>query len=139
MLNNDKGNAAVLRHLRQELLKGFQPACRSADGGNRKGYRFDFRGRSFFGIFSSFFKEPASSLSFSIMLFIPVFQTVTFNRHLVDRIPVADLRDEYKLQPTVFLSKTERVFFKNEATAFEKVSLSSRESGVNFTFDDTSR
>jgi len=40
-------------------------------------------------------------------------------RHLVDRVPVSDLCDEYHLQPTVFY-RWQKEFFENGATAFEK-------------------
>lgn len=38
-------------------------------------------------------------------------------RHLIDRIPVSDLCDEYNLQPTVFYG-WQRQFFENGAAAF---------------------
>ncbi len=40
-------------------------------------------------------------------------------RHLVDRVPVSDLCDQYGLQPTVFY-RWQKEFFENGATAFEK-------------------
>jgi transposase-like protein len=40
-------------------------------------------------------------------------------RHLVDRIAVSDLCDEYNLQPTVFY-RWQKEFFENGASAFEK-------------------
>ncbi len=40
-------------------------------------------------------------------------------RHLVDRIPVSDLCDQYDLQPTVFY-RWQKEFFENGAAAFEK-------------------
>ena len=40
-------------------------------------------------------------------------------RHLVDRVPVSDLCDEYDLQPTVFY-RWQKEFFENGAAAFEK-------------------
>jgi transposase len=40
-------------------------------------------------------------------------------RHLVDRVPVSDLCDEYHLQPTVFY-RWQKEFFENGAIAFEK-------------------
>ena len=39
--------------------------------------------------------------------------------HLVDRVPVSDLCDEYHLQPTVFY-RWQKEFFENGPTAFEK-------------------
>ncbi len=46
-------------------------------------------------------------------------------RHLVDRIAVSDLCDEYNLQPTVFY-RWQKEFFENGATAFEKTGASSK-------------
>lgn len=40
-------------------------------------------------------------------------------RHLVDRVAVSDLCDEYNLQPTVFY-RWQKEFFENGAAAFEK-------------------
>jgi transposase len=40
-------------------------------------------------------------------------------RHLVDRVPVSDLCDQYDLQPTVFY-RWQKEFFENGAAAFEK-------------------
>lgn len=40
-------------------------------------------------------------------------------RHLVDRVPVSDLCDEYSLQPTVFYDWQKR-FFENGSKAFSK-------------------
>ena len=39
-------------------------------------------------------------------------------RHLVDRVAVSDLYDEYDLQPTVFY-RWQKEFFENGAAAFE--------------------
>lgn len=40
-------------------------------------------------------------------------------RHLIDRVAVSDLCDEYQLQPTVFY-RWQKEFFENGASAFEK-------------------
>lgn len=40
-------------------------------------------------------------------------------RHLLDKVPVSDLCDEYNLQPTVFY-RWQKDFFENGASAFEK-------------------
>lgn len=40
-------------------------------------------------------------------------------RHLVDRIPVSDLCDEYKLNPTVFY-RWQKEFFEHGAAAFDR-------------------
>lgn len=49
-------------------------------------------------------------------------------RHLVDKVPVSDLCDEYKLQPSVFY-QWQRALFDNLAGAFERApsNVSSRE------------
>ena len=38
-------------------------------------------------------------------------------RHLIDRVPVSDLRDEYQLSPTLFFL-WQKQFFENGPTAF---------------------
>ena len=40
-------------------------------------------------------------------------------RHLLDRVPVSDLCDEYQLQPTLFYA-WQKLFFENGASAFER-------------------
>ena len=50
----------------------------------------------------------------------PKEQVAILKRHLVDRVPVSDLCDQYHLQPTVFY-RWQREFFENGATAFETV------------------
>ena len=40
-------------------------------------------------------------------------------RHLVDKIPVSDLCDEYGIHPTVFY-RWQKIFFENGAAAFER-------------------
>jgi len=40
-------------------------------------------------------------------------------RHLVDKVPVSDLCDEYGLNPTVFY-RWQKEFFENGAAAFER-------------------
>lgn len=45
-------------------------------------------------------------------------------RHLVDRIPVSSLCDEYKLQPKVFYTWQQQ-FFENGAAAFAREDRSS--------------
>jgi transposase len=40
-------------------------------------------------------------------------------RHLVDKVPVSDLCDEYGLHPTVFY-RWQKMFFENGAAAFER-------------------
>lgn len=40
-------------------------------------------------------------------------------RHLIDKVPVSDLCDQYRLQPTVFYG-WQKQFFENGASALEK-------------------
>jgi len=40
-------------------------------------------------------------------------------RHLIDKIPVSDICDQYNLQPTVFY-RWQKEFFENGAAAFDK-------------------
>ena len=40
-------------------------------------------------------------------------------RHLIDRVPIADLCDEYQLSPTLFYA-WQKIFFENGACAFER-------------------
>lgn len=40
-------------------------------------------------------------------------------RHLIDRVPVSDLCDEYQLQPSVFYD-WQKLFFENGAAAFSR-------------------
>ena len=47
-------------------------------------------------------------------------------RHLVDRVPVSDLCDQYNLQPTVFY-RWQKAFFENGAAAFDKVKKGARD------------
>ena len=49
----------------------------------------------------------------------PEEKVAILKRHLVDRVPVSDLCDQYNLQPTVFY-RWQKAFFENGATAFEK-------------------
>lgn len=49
----------------------------------------------------------------------PEEKVAILKRHLVDRVPVSDLCDQYNLQPTVFY-RWQKAFFENGASAFEK-------------------
>lgn len=49
----------------------------------------------------------------------PEEKVAILKRHLVDKIPVSDLCDECKLQPTVFY-RWQKEFFENGASAFVK-------------------
>jgi transposase len=48
-------------------------------------------------------------------------------RHLIDRVPVSDLCDEYRLSPTLFYA-WQKLFFENGAAAFERKSGSGGQS-----------
>ena len=48
-------------------------------------------------------------------------KVIILKRHLIDRIPISDLCDEYHLQPTVFY-RWQKDFFENGAAALEKSS-----------------
>ena len=49
----------------------------------------------------------------------PEEKVAILRRHLLDRIPVSDLCDEYQLQANVFYH-WQKVFFENGAAAFER-------------------
>ena len=42
---------------------------------------------------------------------------IQLRRHLIDRVAVSDLCDEYQLQPTLFYA-WQKLFFENGASAF---------------------
>ena len=50
--------------------------------------------------------------------YTPQEKVFILKRHLVDRIPVSDLCDQYDLQPNVFY-RWQKEFFENGASAFE--------------------
>jgi transposase len=49
----------------------------------------------------------------------PTEKVAILRRHLIDKVPVSDLCDEHRLQPTVFYA-WQRQFFENGAAAFER-------------------
>jgi transposase len=51
--------------------------------------------------------------------YTPVEKVAILKRHLVDRVPVSDLCDEYQLQPTLF-DIWQKQFFENGAVALER-------------------
>lgn len=51
--------------------------------------------------------------------FSPKEKVAIIRRHLIERVPVSDLCDEYKLHPNVFF-RWQKEFFDNGAVAFEK-------------------
>jgi transposase len=59
--------------------------------------------------------------------YTPVEKVAILRRHLIDRVPVSDLCDEYRLSPTVFYA-WQKLFFENGAAAFERKSGSGERS-----------
>jgi transposase-like protein len=51
--------------------------------------------------------------------YTPVEKVAILRRHLIDRVPVSDLCDEYQLSPTLFYI-WQKQFFENGASAFER-------------------
>lgn len=51
--------------------------------------------------------------------YTPEEKVAILKRHLVDKVAVSDLCDEYHLQPTVFY-RWQKEFFENGASAFER-------------------
>ena len=51
--------------------------------------------------------------------YTPVVKVTILKRHLVDKVPVSDLCDEYQWQPNLFYG-WQKQFFENGATAFQK-------------------
>ena len=51
--------------------------------------------------------------------YTPEEKVTILKRHLVDKIPVSDLCDQYNLQPTVFY-RWQKEFFSQGAAAFDK-------------------
>ena len=46
-------------------------------------------------------------------------KVVVLRRHLVERVPVSDVCDQYKIQPSMFYN-WQKQFFEHEAAAFEQ-------------------
>lgn len=49
--------------------------------------------------------------------YTPEEKAAILKRHLVERVPVSDLCDQYRLQPTVFYQR-QKQFFENGVAAF---------------------
>ena len=49
--------------------------------------------------------------------YMPPEKVAILRRHLIDRVPVSDLCDEYQLSPTIFYA-WQKLFFENGAQAF---------------------
>ena len=54
--------------------------------------------------------------------YTPEEKVAILKRHLVDKVAVSDLCDEYHLQPTVFY-RWQKEFFENGASVFERDTL----------------
>lgn len=62
--------------------------------------------------------------------YTPEEKVAIIRRHLVDRVPVSDLCDEYHLQPTIFYN-WQKLFFENGAAAFERTQTSQKTADAN--------
>ena len=51
--------------------------------------------------------------------YTPTEKVAILRRHLIDRVPVSDLCDEYQFSPTLFYA-WQKQFFENGAAAFER-------------------
>ena len=51
--------------------------------------------------------------------YTPAEKVAILRRHLIDKVPVSDLCDEYQLSPTLFYA-WQKQFFENGAAAFER-------------------
>jgi len=51
--------------------------------------------------------------------YTPPEKVAILRRHLIDRVPVSDLCDEYQLSPTLFYA-WQKIFFENGSAAFER-------------------
>jgi transposase len=51
--------------------------------------------------------------------YTPAEKVAILRRHLIDRVPISDLCDEFQLAPTLFYA-WQRIFFENGAAAFER-------------------
>jgi transposase len=53
--------------------------------------------------------------------YTPPEKVAILRRHLIDRVPVSDLCDEYQLSPTIFYA-WQKLFFENGASTFARKS-----------------
>ena len=60
--------------------------------------------------------------------YTPAEKVAILRRHLIDRVPVSDLCDEYQLSPTLFYA-WQKQFFENGAAAFERKNTSAEPCG----------
>jgi transposase len=49
----------------------------------------------------------------------PAEKVAILRRHLIDRVPISDLCDEYRLQPSIVYA-WQKLFFENGAAAFDR-------------------
>ncbi len=59
--------------------------------------------------------------------YTPPEKVAILRRHLIDRVPVSDLCDEYQLSPTLFYA-WQKLFFENGASAFVRKNGSAEQS-----------
>lgn len=59
--------------------------------------------------------------------YTPVEKVAILRRHLIDRVSISDLCDEYQLSPTLFYA-WQKLFFENGASAFDRKSGSAEQS-----------
>jgi transposase len=59
--------------------------------------------------------------------YTPPEKVAILRRHLIDRVPVSDLCDEYQLPPSLFYA-WQKLFFENGAVAFERKNGSAEQS-----------
>ena len=59
--------------------------------------------------------------------YTPVEKVGILRRHLIDRVSISDLCDEYQLSPTLFYA-WQKLFFENGFSAFERKSGSAEQS-----------
>ena len=57
--------------------------------------------------------------------YTPPEKVAILRRHLIDKVPVSDLCDEYQLQPTLFYL-WQKQFFENGSAAFERKNVPSQ-------------
>jgi transposase len=61
--------------------------------------------------------------------YTPAEKVVILRRHLIDRVAISDLCDEYQLSPTLFYA-WQKMFFENGASAFERKSGASEQGNL---------
>ena len=61
--------------------------------------------------------------------YTPAEKVAILRRHLIDRVAISDLCDEYQLSPTLFYA-WQKMFFENGASAFERKSGSAEQGNL---------